>query len=788
MSLLSYPNSEAESSVDSVEDVQPVSDAELLTQFLKLRNEAAFSIIVHRYGQLVFGVALRIVRDRHTAEDVTQATFLLLAKSAKKIKRRESLSSWLHGAAIRLARKAIKRRSHEQVLHVVTEEDIAESSFAEIQSTFEQQVLDEELDKLPAQYRDPLVLHFLQGKTYAETAELLGVTIGAIEGRMKRGKRELQIRLTKRGVSLGAAIAALGWSQSTASAALQPQLVHTIAQNSVAAFQGTAFTAACSPEAVYLAGKELTMLTTTKIAAIFCSLAVATGVGWLGHDALAQFGGTTGQGNQQSAIQTETPFDSGSQEADALSGDLFADAGGYGQGLSTGEQQQVNSKREILDKLRELQRELRKLQTAKASDPFAPNEFDLLKKQAQQVELMTKQVDQLLVEILIDLEKHPKNTSYISGLDMYSASGSGKSSRFEMNDDTLYETVTPALATNHPKVQPPQKVDEKQVLQNQLKDLQKRLEELQGPNNPHPFNNSNLQEVFDHTKKIEKVTQQIHQVLAELARLDATTPSPDTGGLGTKPVDPLYQGEYGMDMEMMGGMGDMSGMPQPWTKQIAVERNQSPAEEKIEEALDSANGPMEFIDLELRDAIDFFAQSLQIPVLIDEQALTDIGFTTDEPINFMIDAKSITNRDALELMLSSLDLTYVIKNSVLVITSIEEASTQTETRVYDVRPLQIQDPLTLQDVLTKTVAPDSWAVVGGNGELSFLNGSMIVIQSQDVHDKIEVLLNQLSKQVQANPNSPTWPVWERNHMHGGKYGGALGGGMQSGMGGGGGMF
>lgn len=681
MSLLSYPNSEAESSVNSVEDVQPVSDAELLTQFLKLRNEAAFSTIVHRYGQLVFGVALRIVRDRHTAEDVTQAAFLLLAKSAKKIKRRESLSSWLHGAAIRLARKAIKRRSHEQVLHVVTEEDIAESSFAEIQSTFEQQVLDEELDKLPAQYRDPLVLHFLQGKTYAETAELLGVTIGAIEGRMKRGKRELQIRLTKRGVSLGAAIAALSWSQSTASAALQPQLVHTIAQNSVAAFQGTAFTSACSPEAVYLAGKELTMLTTTKIAAVFCSLAVATGVGWLGHDALAQLGGTTGQGNQQSAVQTEAPYDSGSQEADALSGDLFADAGGYGAGLSTGEQQQVNSKREILDKLRELQRELRKLQTAKASDPFAPNEFDLLKKQAQQVELMTKQVDQLLVEILIEIESKNKNTNPDSAMG-FGIEGGG------------YGAIA--------------------------------------------------------------------------------------GGFEPYTDDRVASEEHGMDMEMMGGMADMSGMPQPWTKQIAVERNQSPAEEKIQEALDSANGPMEFIDLELRDAIDFFAQSLQIPVLINEQALTDIGYSTDEPINFMIDAKSITNRDALELMLSPLDLTYVIKNSVLVITSIEEASTETETRVYDVRPLQIQDPDALADVLLNTVAPDSWSLQGGTGEMSFLNGSLVVIQSQDVHDKIEVLLNQLSKQVQANPNSPNWPVKERN--------GDYGGGMQSGMGGGGGMF
>ena len=64
-----------------------MSDVELLTQFLKLKNESAFAALVDRYGQMVFAVSLRIVRDRHSAEDVTQATFLLLAKDAKKIER-----------------------------------------------------------------------------------------------------------------------------------------------------------------------------------------------------------------------------------------------------------------------------------------------------------------------------------------------------------------------------------------------------------------------------------------------------------------------------------------------------------------------------------------------------------------------------------------------------------------------------------------------------------------------------------------------------------------------------
>jgi RNA polymerase sigma-70 factor (ECF subfamily) len=82
------------------------SDAELLARFLARRDEAAFAAIVARHGPMVLRVCRRILADAHAAEDCFQATFLVLARKAASVRRRESLAAWLHGVAARVSRKA----------------------------------------------------------------------------------------------------------------------------------------------------------------------------------------------------------------------------------------------------------------------------------------------------------------------------------------------------------------------------------------------------------------------------------------------------------------------------------------------------------------------------------------------------------------------------------------------------------------------------------------------------------------------------------------------------------
>src|SRR5439155_13468870 len=86
------------------------ADDELLVRFTRHRDESAFGELVRRHGPMVQGVARRALGDHHAAEDVLQATFLLLARKARHVRWQRTIGPWLHAVAIRLAHKAAHRR------------------------------------------------------------------------------------------------------------------------------------------------------------------------------------------------------------------------------------------------------------------------------------------------------------------------------------------------------------------------------------------------------------------------------------------------------------------------------------------------------------------------------------------------------------------------------------------------------------------------------------------------------------------------------------------------------
>src|SRR5262245_30732605 len=85
--------------------LRDVSDGELLDAFRARQDETAFTLLVRRHGPMVLDVARRVLRREQDAEDVYQATFLLLARKANSIRKRDAVASWLHGVAQRLAVK-----------------------------------------------------------------------------------------------------------------------------------------------------------------------------------------------------------------------------------------------------------------------------------------------------------------------------------------------------------------------------------------------------------------------------------------------------------------------------------------------------------------------------------------------------------------------------------------------------------------------------------------------------------------------------------------------------------
>src|SRR5258707_6839268 len=80
-------------------------DSSFLTRFLTQRDEDAFAALVRRHGPLVYGTCLRILGNRTDTDDAFQAVFFVLARRAHVLKQDRSIGPWLHGVALRVARK-----------------------------------------------------------------------------------------------------------------------------------------------------------------------------------------------------------------------------------------------------------------------------------------------------------------------------------------------------------------------------------------------------------------------------------------------------------------------------------------------------------------------------------------------------------------------------------------------------------------------------------------------------------------------------------------------------------
>ena len=199
-------------------------DGQLLERFVRQRDEDAFARLVARHGGLVFGVCRRVLGDRHAAEDVFQATFLVLARRAGSIRKPESLASFLHGVAYRLAIKARgeteRRRERERRLPPPVESEEPDLSWREVRT-----LIDEELQRLPERLRLPLVLCYLEGQTQDEAARRLGWPRGTLKRRLERGRELLRRRLTRRGVTLGSGLFVSALAVNAAPAALRSAAV-----------------------------------------------------------------------------------------------------------------------------------------------------------------------------------------------------------------------------------------------------------------------------------------------------------------------------------------------------------------------------------------------------------------------------------------------------------------------------------------------------------------------------------------------------------------------------------
>ncbi len=282
-----------------------LSDADLLGRFTAQQDETAFATLLQRHGAMVWDLCRHILQHEQDAEDAFQATFLVLARRAGSIRKQEALAAWLHGVAYRIAHKArtasARRRRHEkEVANMAQPNASAPATEREARAA-----VHEELQKLPARYRSALVLFYLEGKSYEETARQLKCRLGTVKSRLARGRELLRSRLARRGL-LGSA-GAIGVGLAPASA-MPAKLLPAAVKAAVSFAAGKATAGIVSAQAMALAQGALQAMMLTKMKAIAVILVlfgiVAAGATVARHDVPAE---KTGESPPPALTKKEPP-------------------------------------------------------------------------------------------------------------------------------------------------------------------------------------------------------------------------------------------------------------------------------------------------------------------------------------------------------------------------------------------------------------------------------------------------------------------------------------------------
>lgn len=176
---------------------------------LAQRDLSALEELYDRYSKVAYSLAYRIVGDRGNAEDVVQDAFLSVWRQAGSYKReRGAARTWL--MSIVHHRSIDRLRSGASASNTIPYEELPESREETTKPSIWQQawnnvrgdMIRRALERLPVEQKKSIELAYFSGYTQAEIAELMGVPLGTVKGRMRIGLQKLRTMLD--GLEIGA--------------------------------------------------------------------------------------------------------------------------------------------------------------------------------------------------------------------------------------------------------------------------------------------------------------------------------------------------------------------------------------------------------------------------------------------------------------------------------------------------------------------------------------------------------------------------------------------------------
>lgn len=208
-----------------------MTDAELVNAFSQTRDADAFARLVKRYERLVWSICARQLPNRCDQEDAFQTTFLLLAKNVRKIRKPDSLGSWLYGTARKVAARIRKQRAFRSAadVHALQVVSTSPSPFEMIARQYELDTLDRQIQAMHEKDRTPLILFYFAGFSVKQISNQLNLTPAATEGRIRRARIRLRQQLRNDGIDYSPLI----WLSFGKTAAVEQAIVQATVEKCV---------------------------------------------------------------------------------------------------------------------------------------------------------------------------------------------------------------------------------------------------------------------------------------------------------------------------------------------------------------------------------------------------------------------------------------------------------------------------------------------------------------------------------------------------------------------------
>ncbi|MFQ5747603.1 MAG: RNA polymerase sigma factor [Gemmatimonadota bacterium] len=174
-------------------EIHALGDAELVSATLR-GSDDAFAVLVGRYKDLLFRHAERMTGRADDAEDIVQAAFIKGYRNLRTCRNPERVGSWLFRIGANACKDYLKsrRRSDVSLEEAPDLRSDGEDADEAVRRGRLRQAIDAALQRLAEDQREAFVLKHVEGRSYAEMSELLGVTVPALKMRVHRAREELQ--------------------------------------------------------------------------------------------------------------------------------------------------------------------------------------------------------------------------------------------------------------------------------------------------------------------------------------------------------------------------------------------------------------------------------------------------------------------------------------------------------------------------------------------------------------------------------------------------------------------